>query len=150
MTPMDEQDFDQMKAAVAEGTVEGQRLADEERTGEHRLPSPASKVGKAFWGIVTSLFIMAIGGGIAYVRWAGAKDVTDSTQALELERHDKVLIRLDADKANKVDVQRQIDTWTAAQTKVLEEVKSANTQQHQDINGKLDKLLWEMRKGGGR
>jgi hypothetical protein len=149
MTPMDAQDFEQMKAAVAGGTAEGQRVVDEEHTGEHRLPTPASKVGKAFWSVIIALATTAIVGSYSGIRWLGVKETTDTTQTQELKRHDDAIIFLGTDKASKVDVQKQIDTWTEAQTKVLDSIEKANTRQHDDMNGKLDKLLWEMKRSGG-
>lgn len=145
MAPMDDDEFEQLKSAVAEGHVEGQRVIEEEmRTGEFRVPMPA--IAKWGIGVITSLVIAAIIGSVGIVKWTGVKESTDIAQAQELSRHDQVLRDLDEKKASKAQLKEQIDVWTAAQKAVLEEVKAANTQQHQDMNSKLDRVIFELRK----
>lgn len=142
---MDNGEFEQLKAAVAEGHVEGQRVIEEEmHTGEFRVPMPA--IAKWGVGVITSLVIAAVIGAVGVIRWTGVKESTDTAQAQELSRHDQVLRDLEEKKASKAQLKEQIDVWTAAQKAVLEEVKAANTQQHQDMNSKLDRVIFELRK----
>lgn len=103
----------------------------------------------AFKGIIIALVTAIITGSGGFLLSEGARSATTKSQAGDIARHETAITRIEADKASKADVQKQIDTWTAAQTKVLDEVKTANTDQHKAINTQLEgisKLLWEMKR----
>lgn len=149
MAPMDEDEFERLRSAVAEGHVEGQLIIDEARTGEHRLPSPASRVGKLFWGVLASVLTAAIVGAVGFFIWYGAKGAEIAAQDREIKRHETAIKDLDEKKASKAQLREQIDVWTAAQKSLLDNIDRNNSEQHKAINDKLDRMIFEVRRSGG-
>ena len=144
---MDAIECEQFRADVAEGTAAGSRAHDDETTGSHRLPpTPASKVGRWFLGILASLVVAAILGGVTLIRWTGAKEVVDETQTQAIKDNKDAL----ATKADRSHVDEVINVWTAVNKREIDSLKADNTKAHDDISSKLNAIMTEVRKGNGR